>query len=137
MLTKFDWLPNLVLRVTVGFMFFSGAFGKLSDTAKFAANLAEYGVPFSHVTAPVLAVVELVGGLFLALGLFTRTTALVLAAVMVGALLSPIAPGLWAKHPNVWYFLSNLFYSSEWLLLGILAWVACVGDQGRSVLKLR
>jgi hypothetical protein len=34
-LNNLGWLPNLVLRVTVGFMFFSGAVGKLGDLGKF------------------------------------------------------------------------------------------------------
>ena len=32
-LTKRDWLANLLLRLSIGFMFFSGAVGKLGTSA--------------------------------------------------------------------------------------------------------
>nr|WP_264085065.1 DoxX family protein [Kibdelosporangium phytohabitans] len=123
--------------MTVGFMFFSGAIGKLGDTGRFAATLTESGIPLPHLTAAVLAVVELVAGLALMLGLFARIAALVLAVTMAGALISTIAPPLWDKYPDLWNFLSNFFYSPEWLLLGILAWLACAGAEGRGVVPQR
>nr|WP_052477748.1 DoxX family protein [Kibdelosporangium sp. MJ126-NF4]CTQ99371.1 hypothetical protein [Kibdelosporangium sp. MJ126-NF4] len=130
-LAAWGWVPNLLLRLTIGFMFLSGAVGKLADGDKFAGKLAESGIPIPHLVAPVLAVVEFVAGLALMLGLFARVAAVVLAVTMLGALITTIGPPLWDRYPDAWHFLSNLFYSSEWLLLAILAWLACVGAQGR------
>ena len=127
-LSNLSWLPNLLLRVTVGFMFFSGAVGKLGDLAKFTAMFVSLGIPAAHVLAPVTAVVELVGGAALMLGLGTRLVSLVLAGDMVGALITDIGPNLAQKYPAVWDFLSNLFYAPEWLLLGLLLWLVCVGS---------
>jgi putative oxidoreductase len=136
-LATWTWVPNLVLRLTVGFMFFAGAIGKLGDTGTFAATLADSGIPLPRLAAPVLAAVELVAGLALMLGLFARIAALVLAVIMVGALASTIAPPLWDRFPDLWNFLSHFFYAPEWLLLGILAWLACVGAEGRGVVPGR
>ena len=61
-LNDLGWLPNVVLRLTVGFMFFSGAVGKLGDLGKFTAMFAGLGIPAAQVLAPLTAVVELVGG---------------------------------------------------------------------------
>ena len=61
-LNNLGWLPNLVLRLTVGFMFFSGAVAKLGDLGKFTAMFAGLGIPAAQVLAPVTAVVELLGG---------------------------------------------------------------------------
>jgi putative oxidoreductase len=61
-LNNLGWLPNLLLRFTVGFMFFSGAVGKLGDLGKFTAMFVGLGIPAAQVLAPVTAVVELVGG---------------------------------------------------------------------------
>jgi putative oxidoreductase len=126
-LNNLGWLPNLVLRVTVGFMFFSGAVGKLGDLGKFTAMFVGLGIPAAQVLAPVTAVVELVGGAALMLGLGTRLVSLGLAGDMVGALITDIGPNLAQKYPALWDFLSNLFYAPEWLLVGLLFWLLCVG----------
>ena len=126
-LNNLGWLPNLVLRVTVGFMFFSGAVAKLGDLGKFTAMFVSLGIPAAQVLAPVTAMVELVGGVALMLGLGTRLVSLVLAGDMVGALITDIGPNLAQKYPALWDFLSNLFYAPEWLLVVLLFWLLCVG----------
>ncbi len=126
-LNNLSWLPNLLLRITVGFMFFSGAVGKLGDLGKFTAMFVGLGIPAAQIVAPVTALVEFVGGAALMLGLGTRPVSLVLAGDMAGALITDIGPDLAQKYPTPWYFLSNLFYASEWLLVGLLLWLVCVG----------
>ncbi|OHV05529.1 DoxX family protein [Mycobacterium talmoniae] len=135
-LNGLGWLPNLVLRLTVGFMFFSGAVGKLGDLGKFTAMFAGLGIPAAQVLAPFTAAVELVGGAALMLGLGTRLVALVLAGDMVGALITDIGPSLAHKYPDLWDFLSNLFYAPEWLLIGLLLWLLCVGAGKASLDEL-
>ena len=76
-LNKVGWLPNLLLRLSIGFMFFSGALGKLGDLAKFTAMFNSLGIPGAPVVAPSVAIVELVGGVALMLGLATRAVSLV------------------------------------------------------------
>jgi putative oxidoreductase len=132
-LSNLSWLPNLLLRVTVGFMFFSGAVVKLGDLGKFTAMFVRLGIPAANVLAPVTAIVELVGGAALMLGLGTRLVSLVLAGDMVGALITDIGPNLAQKHPALWDFLSNLFYAPEWLLVGLLLWLLCVGAGDASL----
>jgi putative oxidoreductase len=126
-LNELDWLPNLLLRLTVGFMFFSGAVDKLGDVGKFTAMFVSLGIPAAPVIAPATAVLELFGGVALMLGLATRLVSLVLAGDMVGALITDIGPNLAQKYPEPWHFLSNLFYASEWLLAGLLLWLLCAG----------
>jgi putative oxidoreductase len=58
---------------------------------------------------------------------------LVLALDMVGALVTDIGPGLAEKYASVWSFLSNLFYSSEWLLTGLLVFLVCGGAGSASL----
>ncbi|HUB58565.1 MAG TPA: DoxX family protein [Mycobacterium sp.] len=126
-LNNLAWLPNLVLRLTVGFMFFSGAVGKFADLGKFTAMFGSLGIPGAQVVAPVTALVELVGGAALMLGFGTRLVSLALAGDMVGALITDIGPNLAQNYPALWDFLSNLFYAPEWLLVGLLLWLVCVG----------
>src|ERR1700759_1655246 len=135
-LDNLGWLPNFVLRVTVGFMFFSGAVNKLDDLGKFTAMFVRLGIPAAQVLAPVTAVVELVGGAALMLGLGTRLVSLILAGDMAGALITDIGPNLAQKYPALWDFLSNLFYAPEWLLVGLLLWLLCVGAGKASLDEL-
>ncbi|MEZ0365675.1 DoxX family protein [Mycobacterium sp. pUA109] len=132
-LTNLGWLPNLVLRLTVGFMFFSGAVGKLADLGSFTDMFAALGIPGARYLAPLTAGAELVGGAGLMLGLGTRVVSLVLAADMVGALITDIGPNLAQKYPDWWDFLSNMFYAPEWLLVGLLLWLLCVGPGKASL----
>ncbi|MBP2476389.1 putative oxidoreductase [Crossiella equi] len=122
-----SWLPLLLTRLTVGFMFASGAVGKLGRLPSFTEEFRGWGIPLAEVTAPATAVLELVGGVALALGLFTRLFAPLLALTMVGALATVVAPPLLAKYPDAWNFPSYLFYSSEWLLICLLALLTCTG----------
>jgi putative oxidoreductase len=126
-LNNLGWLPNFVLRLTIGFMFFSGAVGKLGDLDKFTTMFVGLGIPAAQVLAPVTAAVELDGGATLMLGLATRLVSLALAGIMVGALITDIGPHLAQKFPALWGFFSNLFYAPEWLLVGLLLWLVCVG----------
>lgn len=132
-LNNLTWLPNFVLRLTVGFMFFSGAVGKLGDLGKFTTMFANLGIPAAQLLAPFTAVVELIGGAALMLGFGTRLVSLVLAGDMVGAMITEIGPDLAQKYPALWDFLSNLFYAPEWLLVGLLLWLLCVGAGKASV----
>ncbi|GLW19768.1 hypothetical protein Stsp01_65110 [Streptomyces sp. NBRC 13847] len=126
-LSSLAWLPNLVLRGSVGYMSLRGAVTKLTAPDQLVATLREGGIPLAGSVAPVLATVELVGGAALALGLGTRVAALVLIGVMCGALATTIVGPLSDKYPDPSTFLSNLFYTPEWLLTLLLGWILCVG----------
>ncbi|WP_433859461.1 DoxX family protein [Streptomyces kronopolitis] len=132
-LSGLAWLPTLVLRISVGFMFFSGAVTKLTAPEQLVATLREGGIPLAGSVAPLLATVELVGGAALVLGLGTRVAALVLAGVMGGALITTIVVPLSHKYPAPSSFLSSLFYTPEWLLMLLLGWILCAGADRFSI----
>lgn len=64
----------------------------LAGIAKFAFNAGEvsafdrYGLPWPHAFVVLIGIIEIAGGVLLLIGLLTRPTALILAAVMVGAI---------------------------------------------------
>ena len=74
------------VRVIAGVLFVTFSIGKFSDHMSEATDFERYGVPLADVTVYVVGVVELIGGLLLVVGLFTRLAALILAANMVGAI---------------------------------------------------
>lgn len=126
-LDNYSWLPNVIARVSIGFMFASGAIGKLGNLTKFTGEFEGWGIPLPAISAPATAVVELLGGLALILGLATRIAAALLALTMLGALATAIIPPLLAKYPDAWNLPSYLFYSPEWLLICLLGYLFCVG----------
>jgi putative oxidoreductase len=77
----------LLARLALGAFFVLSGLGKLADLAGFAAGLQRLGVPAAAALAPVNAGVELLGGLALALGAWTRGTALLLVGSTVAATL--------------------------------------------------
>jgi putative oxidoreductase len=74
------------IRVVAGAVFVSVSTGKFLDHMQEAVDFKSYGIPVPDAAVYVVGALELVGGLLLVLGLFTRVAALLLAANMVGAI---------------------------------------------------
>lgn len=88
-----------VLRVIVGFIFAAHGWQKFAEftIAGTQAAFGKMGVPAADVVAPIVATIELVGGIALIAGVLTRVFAALLALDMLGALLLVHAPaGLFA-----------------------------------------
>src|SRR5688572_18401396 len=81
-----DW-GLLVLRVFTGLgIAFGHGLGKLPPSERFVAGTAELGFPMPIVFAWVAALSEFLGGIFMALGIFTRPAAfMVLMTMLVAA----------------------------------------------------
>jgi putative oxidoreductase len=87
--SRFHGAPAYVttaIRIVTGALFISFSTGKFVDHMKEATDFESYGVPVPDVAVYVVGVLELVCGLLLVVGLFTRLGALLLAANMVGAI---------------------------------------------------
>lgn len=78
-----------VLRVVVGFLFAAHGWQKYNEftIAGTQGAFAQMGVPAADVVAPIIATLELVGGIALILGLATRPFAALLAVDMLGAII--------------------------------------------------
>ncbi|HXY93787.1 MAG TPA: DoxX family protein [Acidimicrobiia bacterium] len=74
------------IRIVSGAVFVSVSTGKFVDHMQEATDFKSYGVPIPNTAFYVVGVLELVGGLLLLTGLFTRMAAVLLAANMVGAI---------------------------------------------------
>ena len=74
------------IRVIAGVLFISFSTGKFVDHMNEAMDFKHYGVPVAEIAVYIVGVIELVGGLLLVVGLFTRLAALILAFNMVGAI---------------------------------------------------
>ena len=79
----------LILRMVVGIVFVAHGWQKIFVTGLdgVTAGFAQMGIPMPELAAPVIAGVELIGGLALILGLWTRVFGGLLAIDMLGAML--------------------------------------------------
>lgn len=78
----------VLLRVVVGIVMAMHGWQKVSQStiAGTTKSFTQMGVPAADVVAPIVAYLELFGGIALILGLLTRPVALLLTVVMAGAL---------------------------------------------------
>lgn len=94
-------LGLLVLRVVVGAIFAAHGAQKVFEYTipGTVGSFAEMGVPLAEIAAPVVAFLELIGGILLILGLLTRPLAILLAIDMAVALvLVHLSAGLWVSE---------------------------------------
>src|SRR5579864_6037748 len=88
-LEKFDWLPSLLSRISIGFIFIQSGWGKLHHLDKVIQFFTSLGIPAPQLQAPFVAGVELLGGSLVLLGFFTRVASVPLIGTMVVAILTP------------------------------------------------
>lgn len=77
----------LVGRILISILFILAGFGKLTAIGGTAGYFGSLGLPLPTVTAVVVGLVELLGGLAILVGFQTRIAALVIALFTVGATL--------------------------------------------------
>ncbi|MGJ9402745.1 DoxX family protein [Arthrobacter sp. KK5.5] len=90
-----------VLRVVIGLLFVAHGAQKYFEwtIAGTQGAFAQMGIPLASMTAPAVATLELVGGLLLVLGLFTRPVAALLVLNMLGAIfLVHVAAGVYVEN---------------------------------------
>jgi putative oxidoreductase len=114
-LEKWHWIPPLISRLTLAGIFIQSGWGKLHHLDKVTQFFMSLGIPAAHLQAPFVASVELVGGLCMLLGLFTRIAAVPLIATMIVAILT-------AKFGDI-HEITDLFAFSEYLYIVILIWL--------------
>lgn len=116
---NFAWLPPLVARVVVGWVFMWSGWTKLNNLPKMIENFTEWGIPFPHIMTPLASGIEFIGGLLLLLGLFTRFAAPPLAIVMIVAIVS----AKWDQIDS----LETLLGFEEVAYTALFGWLAVAG----------
>ncbi len=72
----------LIVRLYWGLQFVQTGWGKLSHLSHVAAYFSSLGIPAPHLNAALAGTTEMVGGLLLALGLFSRVVCLPLTFLL-------------------------------------------------------
>ncbi|OWK19690.1 DoxX family protein [Mesorhizobium amorphae] len=105
----------LLGRVLLAAIFLLSGFGKLTAIAGTAGYFGSLGLPLPTVTAIVVGLIELLGGLAILVGFQTRIVAWVLAIFTVATGL--VAHMNWADQMQMISFLKNLAIAGGFIVL--------------------
>ena len=120
-LRDLDWIPILLVRLSVGVLFFESGRGKLFyKLEELGDYFVQLGIPFPHFNATFVASIEFIGGICLVLGVLTRVFAVPLAFTMFVAILTAAI-----KKVDT---LGDFLYLPEVLLLVIFVWLIFTGS---------
>lgn len=155
--TAFSWLSNppldapratVLMRVMAGGVFLSEGILKFVYTNQGVGRFTKLGLPMPHLTANFVGALEIVGGLMLILGLFTRFIAIPFIIEMIVAILStkiglflgtsplPLPPspptvGFWAVMHEIRSDYAQIATSLFLLIVGPGAWSLDAVLRGR------
>ncbi len=117
--------PELLSRLAIGAVFIQTGWGKLHNLKDVTEYFESLHIPFANIQAPMVSGIELIAGLFVFLGFFTRISSLPLIGIMVVA----IGTAKWEDATD----LSALFGFSESLYIVILLWLVVYGSTFFSI----
>ena len=122
--------PAVVLagRVLLSILFILAGFGKLTAIGGTAGFFGSIGLPMPTVTAVLVGLVELLGGLAILVGFKTRIAAVVLAVFVLAA--TAIAHLDFSQAGNALMLQKNLAITGGLLLLAVLG-AGSLSIQGR------
>ncbi len=116
---RLRWLPPLIARVTLGYVFVETGWGKIHNLDAIVQFFGSIGIPYPELQAPFVSWVELIGGSLILAGLMTRLAAVPLGITMVVAILTAKIKELTG--------VSALFGFIEYLYLVMFFWLAVEG----------
>jgi len=125
---KVAFLPPLLLRLVLGTTFLFTGWGKLHNLEAITRYFDSLGIPAASVQAPLVSVIEFLGGVLILVGLGTRVVSLILASVMAVAL----ATAIWPSVSGV----RELLGSIEAVYLAAFLYLAAHGAGAVSLDKL-
>jgi len=71
-LTHAQWVPQLLVRLFVGYFFLETGWGKIHNLQGMTERFVQWGIPAPAFNAALSGWTEFLGGLLIVLGLFTR-----------------------------------------------------------------
>lgn len=125
LLSKFLPLVQLSTRLILGYIFLTSGWGKLNNLSQVIEFFTQLGIPAPQLQAPFIALLELIGGAGIMLGLGTQIFSFLLACTMFVALIT-------AKKED-FTDLSSLVEIYEFGFMVLFAWLATVGGGALSL----
>ena len=97
----------LLIRLAVGLIFFTQGILKYTDPNMGVARFTRIGFPHPYFTAHFVGTFEIVCGLLVLLGLWTRMAAIPLFIVITTAITTTKIPELFRASQGFWYMVSD------------------------------
>ena len=116
---RLQWLPPTLARLTVGWVFLWSGWGKLHNLDSVIEFFGSLGIPHPELQAPFASTTELVCGMLLLAGLFTRLATVPLIITMLVAIVT-------AQRENA-TSLGGLFGLVEFCYIALLVWLGVAG----------
>ncbi len=133
---RWEWLPILVARVSLGLFFAVSGYNKLFVPEKHAGLIElmiEIGMPFPEFMALFLACVEFFGGLMLMVGLFSTFVAIALAIAMIVAIATVEIEHVIPKGIGPLDWMSWFLYLPQVMYIILFGWLITTGPGKLSV----
>ena len=127
---RWEWLPILVARVSLGLFFAVSGYNKLFVPEKHAdliQLMTEIGLPFPEFTALFLSCVEFFGGLLLMVGLFTTFCAIALTIAMIVAITTVEIEHVIPKGIGPLDWMSWFLYLPQVMYVILFVWLMTTG----------
>ncbi len=83
---RLDILLRFIPRLVIGVVFVSAGWGKLQGLSRTIGFFESLNIPLASVAAPIVALLEVICGLCILVGLYTRAASLPLIAILVTAI---------------------------------------------------
>jgi len=93
-LHRIEWLGPLVVRVVFGYFWLETGIAKVHNLDGFTQRFVGWGIPFPAFSAGLSAWTELVGGLLILVGLFTRLVCIPMLINMAVAVILVVSANL-------------------------------------------
>jgi putative oxidoreductase len=97
----------LLVRIAVGLIFFTQGILKYIDPNMGMVRFTRIGFPHPHFTAHFVGSFEVLCGLLLLLGLWTRLVSIPLLIVITAAIATTKVPELFRADQGFWYMISD------------------------------
>ncbi len=133
---RWEWLPILVARFSLGLFFAVSGYNKLFVPAKhedLIHLLTNIGIPFPEFMALFLGSVEFFGGLLLMVGLFSTFCAIALTVAMIVAIVTVEIDQVIPKGIGFLAWMSWFLYLPQVMYVILFVWLMTTGPGRYSI----
>jgi putative oxidoreductase len=115
----------LLIRLAVGLIFFTQGILKYSDPNMGTVRFTRIGFPYPSFTAHFVGTFEIVCGLLVLLGFWTRASAVPLLIVISTAIATTKLPELFRANQGFWFMVSDA--RADFAMFCSLVFLICAG----------
>ncbi len=116
----------VLIRLAVGLIFFTQGVLKFTDPQMGVLRFTRIGFPFPGLTAHIVGAFEIVCGLLVLVGLWTRAAAIPLLAIIATAIATTKLPEFSRPGQGLWFFVSDA--RTDFAMLCSLVFLAITGS---------